>query len=304
MSGKEFLKLMTHLAAPSEVRRLLAKHGLHCRKSLGQNFLVDANIVSKIISAARPGKQDTLVEIGPGLGVLTREAARRAGSVVALELDQSLRPVLEDTLGDLDNVQVVFGDAMEADLDGTVLQCTGRRGPYKLVSNLPYYITTPLILRLLKSGFNISLLVVMVQQEVAERIAALPGGKDYGALSVAVQYYTEASYLFRVPATVFIPRPEVDSAVIRLVRRDRPAVEVPDQELFFKIVRGSFGQRRKTLINALGSAFGGIPRETLKEMLLEAGVDPGRRGETLGLEEFAGIARRMYNYKVQVVQRS
>lgn len=284
---------MTDPAAPSAVRKLMERYNFRCRKSMGQNFLVDANIVNKIISSAMLDKTDTVVEIGPGLGVITRAAAARAGRVVSLELDRNLLPILEDTLQGLDNVHVVVGDAMEADLDGAVFSRTGYSGPYKLIANLPYYITTPLIMRLLKSDFKISLYVIMVQQEVAERMAALPGGKEYGALSVAVQYYTEARYLFRVPGTVFIPRPEVDSAVVRLVRRDKPAVEVPDEELFFKIVRRSFGQRRKTVLNALGTAFENISREKMKELLLSAGIDPGRRGETLGLPEFASIAREI-----------
>ncbi|MCL5935785.1 MAG: 16S rRNA (adenine(1518)-N(6)/adenine(1519)-N(6))-dimethyltransferase, partial [Firmicutes bacterium] len=185
-------------------------------------------------------------------------------------------------------------DAMEADLDGILSSFAGYSGPYKLIANLPYNITTPLIMRLLKGWFNISLFVMMVQREVAGRITASPGGREYGSLSVAVQYYTQAEYLFRVPRTVFIPRPEVDSAVIRLSRRNQPAVIVPDENLFFKVVRGSFGQRRKTLLNALGSAFSHIPRPKLGRLLEAAGIDPNRRGETLSLDEFAGIAREIH----------
>lgn len=286
---------MTDLAAPSAVRKLLDQYNFRCRKNLGQNFLVDANIVNKIISAARLDGDDTVLEIGPGLGVITRAAAARAKSVVSLELDKNLLPILGQTLEGLGNVHVVAGDAMEADLDQAVSGCTGYKGPYKLIANLPYYITTPLIMRLLGGGFNISLLVVMVQQEVAGRIAAPPGGKEYGALSVAVQYYTEARYLFRVPRSVFIPRPEVDSAVVSLERRSRPAVEVPDEEFFFKVVRGAFGQRRKTLLNALAAAFGYISREELRRLILSAGIDPGCRGETLGLPEFALLTVKLYN---------
>ena len=288
---------MIDLTAPSAVNNLMKRHNFRCRKSMGQNFLADANIVNKIISSASVEKNDVVVEIGPGLGVITQAAAVMAKSVIALDLDRSLPPILEETLQGLDNVHVVTGDAMETNFDDMVKGIVGHGGQYKIIANLPYYITTPLIMHLIKSRFNMSLCVVMVQQEVAERMAALPGGKDYGALSVAVQYHTEVQYLFKVPRTVFIPKPEVDSAVVMLTTRPRPPVETPDEELFFKIVRGSFGQRRKTLLNSLGSAFSDIPREKLKGLLQNAGIDPLRRGETLNLEEFAGIAREIHNFK-------
>lgn len=288
---------MIDLTAPSAVKNLMKKHNFRCRKSMGQNFLADANIVNRIISSASVEKDDVVVEIGPGLGVITQVAAVRAKSVIALELDRSLPPILEETLQGLDNVHVVTGDAMETNFDDMVESIVGHGEQYKIIANLPYYITTPLIMHLIKSRFNMSLCVVMVQQEVAERMAALPGGKDYGALSVAVQYHTEVQYLFKVPRTVFIPKPEVDSAVVMLATRPGPPVETPDEELFFKIVRGSFGQRRKTLLNALGAAFSDIPREKLKGLLQNAGIDPLRRGETLNLEEFACIAREIHNFK-------
>jgi len=288
---------MIDLTAPSAVNNLMKKHNFRCRKSMGQNFLADANIVNKIVSSASVEKDDVVVEIGPGLGVITQAAAVMAKSVIALELDRSLPPILEETLQGLDNVYVVTGDAMETNFDDMVKGIAGHGGQYKIIANLPYYITTPLIMRLIKSRFNMSLCVVMVQQEVAERMAALPGGKDYGALSVAVQYHTEVQYLFKVPRTVFIPRPEVDSAVVMLTTRPSPPVETPDEELFFKIVRGSFGQRRKTLLNSLGAAFSDIPWEKLKGLLQNAGIDPLRRGETLNLEEFAGIAREIHYSK-------
>lgn len=285
---------MTDLFAPSAVRKLMERHGFHCRKSMGQNFLADANIVDKIISSAILDKSDTVVEIGPGMGVITRAAAGRAGSVVSFELDRNLLPILKETLQGLENVHVVAGDAMEVDIDKAVISRTGNNGPYKLIANLPYYITTPLIMHLIKRRFNISLFIIMVQQEVAERMAALPGGKEYGALSVAVQFYTEVALLFRVPRTVFMPRPEVDSAVVRLAARSKPAVDVPDEDLFFRIVRGAFGQRRKTLLNALSSALDCFTRDNIKKMLEDSGIDPGRRGETLSLTEFAEITRQVH----------
>lgn len=290
--------IMSDLTSPLVVRKLIDKYNFRCRKSRGQNFLVDANIVNKIIMSASLEKGDTVVEIGPGLGVITRAIAMRVKTLVSLELDRQLVKILGDTLPDTKNIHVVAGDAMEADFDSLVRNFSNEDDVrYKLVANLPYNITTPLIMRLLKSSFNTSLYVFMVQQEVAERIVAPPGGKDYGALSVAVQYYTDVEYLFKVPRTVFIPRPEVDSAVIRLTKRNEPAVKVPDDQLFFKVVRGSFGQRRKTLLNSLGSAFSNIPREALGTLLVDAAIDPSRRGETLSLMEFAEITRRIHIYE-------
>ncbi|OAT82965.1 16S rRNA (adenine(1518)-N(6)/adenine(1519)-N(6))-dimethyltransferase RsmA [Desulfotomaculum copahuensis] len=286
---------MAQLATPSAVRAVLEKYNVHLRRSLGQNFLVDANIVRKIAAAAGLEKDDLVFEIGPGTGVLTGVLATEAGRVVALEIDRSLLPVLAETLAGLDNVTVLHRDAMQADLDelaaAAAPDAAGR--PYKLVANLPYYITTPLIMRLLEKRFNISRLVVMVQLEVAARLAAAPGGKDYGALSVAVQYYTEPEMLFRVPRTVFLPRPEVDSAVVRLERRPAPAVAVPDEELFFALVRGAFGQRRKTAGNALAGSgvMPGWSRAQWEQALSAAGIALGRRGETLGLAEFAALCR-------------
>lgn len=285
---------MTDVAAPSAVKELMGKYDLRCRKRLGQNFLADANIVNKIVSSASLEKDDVVVEIGPGLGVITRAAAAGAGLVVSVELDRALLPVLEETLQGFNNIHIVAGDAMDTDFDSLVQAEAGFRGPYKLIANLPYYITTPLIMRLLLNRFNISLFVIMVQNEVAERITALPGGKEYGSLSVAVQYFTEARYLFKVPRTVFIPRPDVDSAVILLSRRERPPVEVTDEDLFFRVVRGAFGQRRKMLLNSLAATFDSISRERMKNLLQGSGIDPERRGETLDLKEFADVTTAIH----------
>lgn len=285
---------MSELIMPSQVKNLMAKYGFSCRKSLGQNFLVDANIVNKIVESAGITGNDTVVEIGPGLGVLTREAAAIARRVVAVEIDRQLIPILQETLADLENVQVVRGDALETDLNRLVYgeNCFHPgSSPFIIMANLPYYITTPLILHILNGGYNFKLMVMMIQHEVARRLGAAPGTKDYGSLTVAVNYHAGVEFLFQVSRTVFIPRPEVDSAVVRLTRREKPAVDVPDQELFFKVVRGSFGQRRKTIQNALGSAFNSVDRAALSDILNAAGVEPGRRGETLSLEEFARIAR-------------
>jgi 16S rRNA (adenine1518-N6/adenine1519-N6)-dimethyltransferase len=288
---------MSDIAMPSQVKALMAKHHLRCRKSLGQNFLVDGNIVNKIVGSVGLAGDDTVVEIGPGLGVLTRVAAEAAGKVMAVEIDRNLVSVLGETLSGLDNVEVVNRNALEVDFDRLVYgdrAGAGANKPYLILANLPYYITTPLILHILNGGFNYKLMVIMIQQEVARRLDASPGGKDYGALTVAVGYHARVEYLFRVPPTVFIPRPEVDSAVVRLSRREKPAVDVMDEKLFFKVVRGAFGQRRKTILNALGSAFQSPGREALAGILNDSGIDPGRRGETLSLEEFAGVTNRLY----------
>lgn len=287
---------MSDLTSPSEIRTIMRRYNFRTRKSLGQNFLADGNIVKKIASAAQIASGDLVVEIGPGLGTLTRELAAGAQRVVCVEVDEALLPILRETLDDLDNVSLIHGDAMKVDFDRIAASASeGLWGhgakKYKLAANLPYYITTPLLMRLLTENFNLDLLVIMIQLEVAARLTASPGSKDYGALSVAVQYYTVPELVFRVPASVFIPRPEVDSAVVRLTRRDKPAVAIPDEKLFFKLVKGAFGQRRKTLLNALSGAGLGLNKSVWEEVLRDAGIDPVRRGETLSLEEFAALTR-------------
>lgn len=281
--------------SPSAVREIVKKKGLRLHKGLGQNFLVDRNVAEKIVEAAGVEPHDLVVEIGPGLGALTLPVARRAAKVVAVEIDTGLAGALRELVGDLPNVDVVVGDALEMDFDrlaaeksGGVFGSGGKK--YKLLANLPYYITTPLLLRLLTGGFNISVLVVMVQLEVAQRLAAEPGGKDYSSLSVAVQYYTEPAFLFRVPSHLFYPAPAVDSAVMRLVVRALPPVLAGDEKKFFQVVRAAFAFRRKTILNSLlASGLGGNKR-FWQQVLEEAGIDPVRRGETLSLEEFARLA--------------
>lgn len=278
-------------AAPGVVREIISRHGFRIKKSLGQNFLVDGNIIRKIVAAVDPAPGETVVEIGPGLGALTRPLAQKAGWVVAVEIDRHLVPVLEETLADLDNVQLVEADALKTDFDRLVKERYGVGGPgYKVAANLPYYITTPLIMHLLENRFAIRRIVVMVQEEVARRLTARPGTGEYGALTVAANFYARAEMVFRVPRTVFIPRPEVDSAVVRLDVLDRPAVPVADEKVFFRLVRAAFGQRRKTLLNAISAAEKGLSREEWSRVLQDAGLDPGRRGETLGAVEFARLA--------------
>jgi 16S rRNA (adenine1518-N6/adenine1519-N6)-dimethyltransferase len=287
---------LLEVASPGAVRGLLRRYNIACRKSLGQNFLVDANIINKILQESALTRDDLVLEIGPGLGALTGEAAQKAGRVVAVEIDRGLLPVLAETLAGAGNVEVIEGDALKTDFDRLAAEQTGGvfgrdAKPYKLLGNLPYYITSPLLMHLLLNRFNFSQAIVMVQLEVAERLDAVPGNKQYGSLSVAVQYFTETKLLFKVPRTVFFPTPEVDSAVLRLTRRSRPAVEVEDEKTFFKVVRAAFGQRRKTLLNSLVGAGLGPDKGAWQKILATCGLAPSRRGETLTLAEFAALTK-------------
>lgn len=270
--------------------------GLSPRKSLGQNFLVDANIARKIVEKAELTPEDIVVEIGPGLGALTQELARRAGLVIALEIDRGLVAALREIVTGIENVCLVEGDALKTDFDELVrevlgVEDRGRLPGYKIVANLPYCITSPLLVHLLGNNFNIQYLVVMLQAEVAERLVARPGVKDYGTLTVFVQYFAEPQIIMRVPRTVFYPRPEVDSAVVRLVVRPQPPVDIEDREFFFRVVRAAFAQRRKTLANALRTLTSA--REPVEAALSEAGIAPLRRAETLSLEEFVRLSRSL-----------
>lgn len=285
---------MIQTTSPSAIRSIMQRYGISCRKSMGQNFLTDKNIIEKIITAAELKDTDLVVEIGPGLGALTAQIALAVEKVIAVEVDRGLIAALAEVLEGLQNVEIVQDDALKTDFDLLIGERTGglygkSAKKYKLMANLPYYITSPIIMHLLMGRFNISLIVIMIQAEVAERLAASPGCKAYGALSLAVQYFTEPEILFRVPRTVFYPKPGVDSAVVRLSVRDEPAVSVSDETAFFKIIRAAFGKRRKTLLNALTGSSLDLDRETCLEALKNAGIDPGRRGETLSLTEFAAL---------------
>lgn len=284
---------MKKLYSPAVIREVMARHNVSFHKSLGQNFLIDGNTVRAIADAANLGPDDVVVEIGPGIGALTQELAERAGRVIAIELDRGLLPVLEDNLGAYSNVRIVSGDALELDFNDLVGESGGGAAEYKIVGNLPYYITTPLIMHVLERGFNFTFFVLMIQKEVARRIVAAPGTKDYGILSLAVQYYTVPELALKVPQTVFMPRPEVDSAVLKLERRKSPAVNVANEQLFFKVIRAAFGQRRKTLLNALANARLGVSKEELQAMLGATGLNPGRRGETLSMEEYGVLANAL-----------
>lgn len=270
---------------------ILKKYDLKLTKTLGQNFLTDINIIRKIVDTGEVSPSDFVLEIGPGIGAMTVELAKSAGKVVAVEIDRHLIPALSETLGGFSNVTVINCDIMKADLKSLVKDWTG---PLKVISNLPYYITTPIIMMLLESEIEWDTLVFMVQKEVAQRMAAPPGNKDYGSLSVAVKYYSEPKLAFTVSRNCFIPKPDVDSAVIKLKKRVLPYTQDVDKEFFFKVVRASFNQRRKTLLNSLGLqpwVEGG--KEGLKNVLVKLGIKENVRAEELSLEEFIKLTKEL-----------
>lgn len=279
------------LYTPSTIREIKDKYDFKLSKSLGQNFLTDKNIIDKIIDAAEITSDDLVIEIGPGIGVLTAEAARLAKKVIAVEIDKNLIPILKDTLAEHDNVEIINQDVLKTDLNGIITEAGCRRT--KIIGNLPYYITTPIIMGLLEGQVRADSIIIMMQKEVADRIKSAPGTKAYGALSVAVQYYCIADTVAVVPKEVFFPVPKVDSAVLRLdIRKDKP-VELLDEKLFFRCVKAGFGQRRKTLLNSL-SQLGDFTKEEIRQCLADTGIDEKRRAETLSLEEFASIANDLY----------
>jgi 16S rRNA (adenine1518-N6/adenine1519-N6)-dimethyltransferase len=270
---------------------VIRQHQFTLKKSLGQNFLIDENILNNIASAADIDEESYVLEIGPGAGALTQVLASRGKKVIAVEIDQRLEPVLKDTLQDFDNVSVHFGDVLKLDLHQIINQECPPGVQVKVVANLPYYVTTPILMKLLTDGLPIKTIVVMIQKEVAGRLQAEPGEKSYGSLSIAVQYLAEPKIVMTVPKTVFVPQPNVDSAVIRLDIRPEKKVKVDDETFFFKLVRASFAQRRKTLMNNLiNNLYDKTQKEQLLEVLEQTGIDPGRRGETLTIEEFARLS--------------
>jgi 16S rRNA (adenine1518-N6/adenine1519-N6)-dimethyltransferase len=276
------------LTSPAQVNELLRRHGLRPRKRWGQNFLIDRNTLDNVLRAAEVGPEDAVLEIGPGLGTLTRELAQRARRVVAVEIDPLLVELLRtETLAELPNVEVVQADALELDLPALLEDET-----WKAVANIPYYITTPLIERLLAVRSHLERIVLMVQREVAARLTAAPGSDDYGSLSIFAQYYTVPELTARVSRHAFLPPPGVDSAIVRLLIRREPVALVRDEALFFQAVRASFEQRRKTLLNSL-TTVPGVTREVAATALSRAGIDPARRGETLGIPEFARLTEAL-----------
>lgn len=280
---------MAFLGIPANTVEILQKHHVNIQKKYGQNFLVDTRVLEKIVEAARITEEDRVVEIGPGIGTLTQYLAERAGAVTAVEIDKNLIPILEETLAAYENVTVINADILKMDLD-SLFQTQGKE-PVKVVANLPYYITTPIIMALLEGHIPLKNITVMVQKEVAERMQAGPGTKDYGALSLAVQYYTKPKIVAQVPPNCFIPRPGVGSAVIRLDRYEKPPAAPEDEALLFGLIRAAFNQRRKTLANAIGNA-AGLPysRENVAEALEALNLPPFIRGEALTLEQFVELA--------------
>lgn len=281
---------MANLGNPKNTIEIIQKYEFMFQKKFGQNFLIDTHVLEKIISAAGITKDDCVLEIGPGIGTMTQYLAENAGHVVAVEIDRNLIPILKETLADYDNVTVINEDILRVDIKALAEEYNGGK-PIKVVANLPYYITTPIIMGLFESGVPIDNITVMVQREVADRMKEGPGSKDYGALSLAVQYYAEPEIVANVPPNCFIPRPNVGSAVIRLTRHKEMPVEVKDPALIFKIIRASFNQRRKTLQNGLGNA-PELPytKEQIAAAIAEMGLTPTIRGEALSLAQFAQLS--------------
>lgn len=280
------------IATPIRTKAILEKHGFSFKKSLGQNFLIDTNILNRIVDHAELTPESGAIEIGPGIGALTEQLAKRSEKVLAFEIDQRLLPILADTLAPYSNVKIINEDVLKADIIAAIQQEFANIDDLMVVANLPYYVTTPIIMKLLEDQLPIRGIVCMLQKEVAERISASPGTKSYGSLSIAIQYYTKAETVMIVPKSVFIPQPNVDSAVIRLTKLDQPAVKVQNEDFFFTVTRASFAQRRKTILNNLTSQLekGKERKEFIVQALNQAGIEPTRRGETLGLEEFARLA--------------
>ncbi len=284
---------MAYLGNPGNTIEALRKYNFNFQKRFGQNFLIDANILEKIIRSAEVRKDDFVLEIGPGIGTMTQYLCESAGRVAAVEIDRNLIPILEDTLKEYDNAEIICGDILKLDLDAFVREKNEGK-PIKIVANLPYYITTPIVMGILESGIPVESMTIMVQKEVAGRMQARPGSKEYGALSLAVQYYAEPKVVANVPPNCFMPRPNVGSAVIRLVRHQAPPVNVEDERLMFSIIRASFNQRRKTLANGLKNNGGfSLSREQIKESILALGVPENIRGETLSLEQFAELSNKI-----------
>lgn len=287
---------MATLGNPVNTIAVLQKYNFNFQKKFGQNFLIDTHVLDKIIDASGITKEDFVLEIGPGIGTMTQYLCENAREVAAVEIDKNLIPILEDTLSAYDNVTVINQDILKVDIE-TLVKEKNQGRPIKVVANLPYYITTPIIMGLFESHVPIDSITIMVQKEVADRMQVGPGTKDYGALSLAVQYYAKPEIVANVPPNCFMPRPKVGSAVIRLTRHTEPPVEVEDEKFMFRLIRASFNQRRKTLVNGLNNAPDvQVSKEHIQQSLEELGVGANIRGETLTLEQFAKLSNIMRKY--------
>lgn len=284
---------MAYLGTPGATKEVINKYSFAFQKKFGQNFLIDSNVLENIVEAAGITKDDFVLEIGPGIGTMTQYLCESARQVLAVEIDKMLIPILEDTLSEYDNVEVINQDVLKVDIKSLVEEKNNGR-PIKVVANLPYYITTPIIMGLFESKVPIESITIMVQKEVADRMQTGPGSKDYGALSLAVQYYAEAKVMLNVSATCFMPRPNVDSAVIKLTRHQESPVEVKGESLMFRIIKASFNQRRKTLVNGLkNSSELDFSKEEITEAIKSIGKEENIRGEKLTLEEFAKLSNAL-----------
>ncbi|QQT21562.1 16S rRNA (adenine(1518)-N(6)/adenine(1519)-N(6))-dimethyltransferase RsmA [Staphylococcus pasteuri] len=286
------------IATPSRTRALLNQYGFDFKKSLGQNFLIDVNIINKIIDASNIDKSTGIIEVGPGMGSLTEQLAKHAKKVMSFEIDHRLIPVLKETLAPYDNVTIINEDILKADIASAVSEHLNDCDKIMVVANLPYYITTLILLNLMQQDIPIDGYVVMMQKEVGERLNAEVGTKAYGSLSIVTQYYTETSKVLTVPKTVFMPPPNVDSIVVKLMQRETPLVDVDDEEAFFKLAKAAFAQRRKTINNNYQNFFkdGKQHKESILNWLEKAGIDPRRRGETLSIQDFAMLYKEMDNF--------
>lgn len=290
---------MENLGIPQNTIAVLQKHHFSIQKKYGQNFLIDPKVLERIISAAEITKEDCVLEIGPGLGTMTQRLAEHARRVVAVEIDNNLIPILEENLSGYDNVEIIHADILKVDI-GRIAEEKNDGRPIKVAANLPYYITTPIVMRLLEGDVPLQSVTVMVQKEVAQRMQASPGTKDYGALSLAVQYYARPEVVANVPPNCFIPRPGVGSCVIRLTKYEHPPVDAGDERFMFALIRASFNQRRKTLVNGLtGAADLNLTRERVLAALEQTGLPEQVRGEALTLEEFAALGRNLKNTKTR-----
>lgn len=284
-----------HLANPTNTLAITSKYEFAFQKKYGQNFLIDANVVEKIVREAGVTREDFVLEIGPGIGTMTQILCENAKEVAAVEIDANLIPILGETLSGYNNVTVINEDILKVDINALAQEKNGN-SPIKVVANLPYYVTTPIIMQLFESAVPIDSITIMVQKEVADRMQVGPGTKDYGALSLAVQYYAKPEIVLNVPASCFMPKPNVDSAVIRLTRHKNCPVDVRDEKLMFQIIRASFNQRRKTLVNGLNNSSDiHLQKEVLTEAVMELFGNASIRGETLTLEQFAQLANKIYH---------